>query len=277
MLISQVFRELLKLFSTFSSYFRLLNTHISNYMKLNSYLSKLIISKAIPAPSNVTSDPFMTSIRIIESKLVPGQQQVITMSKVAIRKVEAAQKTVATRKVQANSGLNTIFSKITRNLIQISKTSEYSLLGWPQLPDLSNEEDDSMVNIRNKMCDDKLQNIRNNQKYAAKNQATIRDARNSLNTATLKMKSERKVQAQPQAILDVLLALTNVENSFTNYATKLSAATNEIKMLRGSLLTTSTSTTTTTTTTLKPTTTTTILTTTTAFVKPVCGKCFKVI
>jgi hypothetical protein len=94
-LINTFYREILSFFSVQGSYVQFLNIQIRNYEKLKTYLGNLIISKIIPAPTNVTVDPFISSVRGIESKLVSAQQQVITMAKVASRKVTEALKTVA--------------------------------------------------------------------------------------------------------------------------------------------------------------------------------------
>lgn len=259
-LVNSVIREILSFYSFQASYIQLLNVHIRNYEKLGKYLSTLITSKIIPTPSDLKLGSLMTGVRTVEYKLIPAQQQVITMGKVAVKKINEAQKSVAIRKVQESSDLSGIFTKMRTYFEEITSMNEYSLLGWPRLPDIN--ADASMIKLRAKMCEDKDRNFAVSEKISLKRMKTLEILQNELNMTTARVQSSgRKVLAQSPAILNAISATTNVANMQTNYRTKLNAARIEIRSLLGGLFTTTT-------------TTTTVPTTTTKFNQPACGNKF---
>jgi uncharacterized protein YoxC len=205
-------------------------------------------------PANATLDPFIASIRSVESKLVPAQQQVITMAKVAAKKITEAKKAVAStskHKVQGSNEIDKIFSKMQNCFEETASMNDYSLLGWPRLPDISNNA--AMIKLRSKFCDDKDRNFAISENMQLKKRNELQELQDALNATQPKVASAiKKVQATSQAVSNVLLAASNVAKSQVNYGSKLNTARSETSALKDSVLVTTTTTPTTTTTFTQP-------------------------
>lgn len=230
-----VMQYITKILLEVASYLQYLKTHIANHIKISSYLSTNIRSKAIPPDANLTLDEFMTKTKTIDSKLIPGQQQVITMSKVALNKCLEVPKTTS-KIVQAGEGVSNLFKKIVKRLDKNIQMNDYSLLGWPIFPDPHNNMNSGMIQLRNGMCDMKKRDLDRIQKLVKINQTELRILRIAWNASFFIVKSARKVQTQSPAVLNCLTAIENVENSQTFYISKLEVAKVEVDTLKREVL-----------------------------------------
>ena len=120
----------------------------------------------------------------------------------------------------------------------LSTLNDYSILGWPQLPDLPADGSSMMMKLRSSVCDTKEKDFIEIKDCAMTNLTLVTKSRQELNASSLTVStsfSERKVQAQSQPIKDVIDATLNVEKAYKNYTLKLDWAIEEIRKLRESL------------------------------------------
>ena len=244
-------RQVINTFIDFGAYIQLLTAHVGNLMSMNSYLASLIVKNVVPPPVNSTTDTSMTKLRSIESKLVPCQQQVLTYVKYDLMKIAIAMKTVM-KTVTAGStkqprSQKSILESLKKSLDLIANVNDYSLVGWPQLPDLPKSDKRISLRLRSKMAQDKKRNYESFIDNAKKNQSKIEEDRTALNqsTSSVSTSSARKVQALAQTMVDVVNATLKVEGLYENYIRSLRYAIEEIIDLEESWVTTTTSTSTT--------------------------------
>lgn len=236
-LVATLIRETLKIFRHFGDYEKTLRTHIANNQKLNSHLGNLIIKKIILPEANATLDPSIAKLMEIENQLVPVQQQILMLSKIALKKITTALKTVAASKSVQSGSFETpekLMKKVQQNLLETTSMNDYSRLGWPKFPDISG--DSSTVRLRASMCDDKNKNFGNSGNKAAKNFTKLQKSLAAFNSTILRS-SARRVQAIAQEDLDaILVSLQKVVDSYGGYETKLGSAVVSVKEVKSAVV-----------------------------------------
>lgn len=217
-------------------YIKFLTAHIGNMMKMNSYLSDLIINKTVIPPVDSTSSYFMEHIRYTEAKLVPLEQQIRELIKIDLDKIEIAEKTVTSSRVKrAPKSTKDTLRQLKDTLGVISTLTDYSLLGWPHLPDLPETGDRISIVLRSAVCDMKENDFMDIQDNARRNQSLVRFDREDLDASDPSVSStfnERKVGAHSQPIQDVIDATLNVEGAYTTYIEKLDWAIIKMRVLK---------------------------------------------
>lgn len=229
--VSSIIRQSMAIYTLFGDYIQVLLTHIDNLMRLNSYLTSLIVTKTVIS-SNTTLDEFMTKMRNVQFQLVPNQQRLITSVKIALNKIAIADKSVATAVKATLSKPKADLKKLNVSLVETSTVNDYSLVAWPRLPDIPDHA--ATVRLRSSVCDKKTRDFKIIIDSAVKNNSRISLDRETLNASTFDevASSKKKVQAQSPALVDVISATLNVESSLVAYIAKLQWALNETMLLK---------------------------------------------
>ena len=141
-----------------------------------------------------------------------------------MNKVSIAEKLVASRVKRSTSNHKDNLKSLKEALKDISTANDYPRVGWPQLPDLPGNGRSITIKLRASVTEDKTRNFEDTQRKSKRNQSRIFELREALNKSTFSVSSSRKVGVQSQEIADALSAMTNVDNAFTTYNTKLETA-----------------------------------------------------
>lgn len=233
--VASILTSSMSIYTQFGVYMQSLIAHINNLMTLNAYLSNLIISKTIT--SNFTTgtlDPFMRKMRDVQIQLIPLQQRIILLCKVAINKISLAEQNVAISvKSTSDSDTKEILKDLKLELIDAATVNDYSMVAWPNLPDLPKPP--ASIKLRSAVCDIKRADYEMIQENAETNRSKIEIHRKALDASTATAQSslaDKKVKAQLPVIADVIQATILVENAYIAYINKLEWALNETELLR---------------------------------------------